>query len=324
MNVLETYTIESPYGSSEECAKITIFDTAEWFILSDTTTVGVVYTFSAWIKSDAEGSFTVGESYIKTSSEWARHKATFTADDVDLKLIFSTPGTYYVYHPQLEIGTVATDWSPSPEDTEEGIMGAQNAADGAQNAVEDAVESIVAAETTLQLLEENIKMLVVDENGESLMEQTSSGWTFSTSAIQGQVNAASELLSNLVEQMGSTEAAIDRLSNSIDEFGVIAEFIHTGSYTYTDENGNQQTEPCIDLFETDTGFKLKITNTRIMFTDGATPLVNIDSKNKSLTTPKATVDSELQIGGESRTDGVWIWKHRANGNLGLSWKEVDN
>ena len=119
MNALVKYTTESPYGKSDECAKLSIFDTAEWFILADTTTVGIVYTFSAWIKSDADGSFTVGESYIRTTPKWARYKATFTADDVDLKLIFSTPGTYYLYNTQLEIGNIASDWSPSPEDLDE-------------------------------------------------------------------------------------------------------------------------------------------------------------------------------------------------------------
>jgi hypothetical protein len=123
MNVLELYTTESPYGKEDECAKLSIFDTAEWFILSDTTTVGLVYTFSAWIKSDADGSFTVGESYIRTSTKWVRYKATFTADDVDLKLIFSTPGTYYLYNTKLEIGTLATDWTPSPEDVSESVDG---------------------------------------------------------------------------------------------------------------------------------------------------------------------------------------------------------
>ena len=233
-------------------------------------------------------------------------------------------GSVTISNLKIERGNKATDWTPAPEDVDADISDASDLAASAEENATNATERITEAESTIQQLANNIKMLVVDENGESLMEQTSSGWTFSTSAIQGQVDAASELLSRLVEQMGSAEAAIDMLSNSVDEFGVIAEFIHTGSYTYTDENGVEQTEPSIDLFETDTGFKLKITNTRIMFTDGANALVTIDSKNKSLTTPKATIESELQIGGESRTDGVWIWKQRANGNLGLMWKGVSS
>lgn len=116
MNVLEMYTTENPYGKSDECAKLSIYDVAEWFVLSDIMSVGTVYTFNAWIKSDDVGSVTIGESYFTTSTGWTRYKATFTAYDVNLNLVFSTPGTYYIYHPQLEIGTVATDWTPAPED----------------------------------------------------------------------------------------------------------------------------------------------------------------------------------------------------------------
>jgi hypothetical protein len=126
MNVLESYTLESPYGKSEECAKLDIFDTAEWFVFSDITTVGMEYTFSAWIRSDAVGSMTVGESYFTITTEWVRYKATFTADDIDLKLIFSTPGTYYFYHSQLELGNTATDWDPAPEDHDQAVSDATN------------------------------------------------------------------------------------------------------------------------------------------------------------------------------------------------------
>ena len=96
--------------------------------------------------------------------------------------------------------------------------------------------------------------------------------------------------------------------------------------TYTDENGTVQTEPSIDLGEHDTGFKLKITNTRILFTDGSTELVTINSKNKSLEIGKATIKSDLQFGDEedNQIPGVWIWKQRANGNLGLVWKGAND
>ena len=146
MNVLELYTTESPYGKEDECAKLSIFDTAEWFILSDTTTVGLVYTFSAWIKSDADGSFTVGESYIKTTTKWVKYKATFTADDVDLKLIFSTPGTYYLYNTQLELGNLASDWSPAPEDL-------------------DPEETLSEIDNRVQMIHNSVSGLTVDING---------------------------------------------------------------------------------------------------------------------------------------------------------------
>ncbi len=116
MNTLEVYTTVNPYGKSDECAKLDIYETNEWFVLSDIAEIGRGYTFSAWIKSNSNGGLTVGESYHSTTTEWVRYKSTFIADDVDLNLIFGIPGTYYIYKPKLEAGTIATDWSPAPED----------------------------------------------------------------------------------------------------------------------------------------------------------------------------------------------------------------
>ncbi len=199
---------------------------------------------------------------------------------------------------------------------------AQNVAYEAARSVESTKESVTSTETIVQQLSDSVSTLVTDGNGVSLMTPTESGWTFSTAAIQEQVDNASSLLDELIVDFGDSQATIEALSNSVDEFGEIAEYVHIGSYTFTDETGNEQTVPSVDLFETDTGFKLKITNTGILFTDGNTPLVTIDSKNESLTTPKAVVENELQIGGNDSTDGVWVWEKRANGNLGLVWKAV--
>ena len=165
-----------------------------------------------------------------------------------------------------------------------------------QNTADKALSTADAAEDATQTLLRNIQMLVTDANGQSLMTQTSDGWTFSTREIQERVDGVSDSFADLVEQLGSSEAAINRLSDSVDEFGKIAQYVYIGEYTYTDDRGIVQTEPSIDLFETDTGFKLKITNTRIVFTDGATKLFEIDSKKGSMIAPKVTVEKELVIG----------------------------
>lgn len=255
-----------------------------------------------------------GTSNAVTSS-WKKYVVTFTATEPDVVIIFNSTGTYYIYHPQLELGNKATDWTAAPEDGEEAINNAQTSADEAQNTASDAVSRVGSAELTIDSIKECIASLVTDANDQSLMVQRGDGWTFCTSTIEGQITTAQALLDELTEKLGSTDAVVEALSNSVDEFGVIAEFIHTGSYTYTDDDGVEQTEPSIDLFETDTGFKLKITNTRILFTDGTTELLTINSKTQSLITPKATVKNELQV-------GEFVWKIRNNGNMGLVWKGV--
>lgn len=89
---------------------------------------------------------------------------------------------------------------------------------------------------------------------------------------------------------------------SIADLGIIGEYIKISTY---------EGEPCIELGETDSDFKLLITNTRIMFMEGSGVPAYIN--NQSLFIKKAVIEEELQ-------QGEFIWKARANGNLGLIWK----
>lgn len=202
MNVLESYTIDSPYGKSDECAKLDIYDTAEWFVLSDITTVDLTYTFSAWIKSDANGSLTVGETYILTTTEWVKYNALFTADDIDLKIIFSTPGTYYIYHPQLELGNKATDWSPAPEDL-------------------DPSDTIAATNDRLQIIYETVSDLVIESNE---IKATVSSTETAINAVSNEVETVKEDVASM--KLESNELKID-----------FKEFIDNGATKVTTETG---------------------------------------------------------------------------------------
>lgn len=218
---------------------------------------------------------------------------------------------------KIEKGNKATDWTPAPEDmaTAEDAENAQASADAAQTTAADAESRVSVAESTIQQLADMISTLVTDGNGVSLMTQTENGWTFSTAAIQESVESTAEGLGELSENLDSVEAAVDALDSAVQDLGVIAEYITIGSYTYTEEDGTEQTVPSIDLGETDSEFKLKITNRRILFTNGDEVIVRIDSETNSLHIGKAVVETELQIGGI-------VIKKRANGNVGFTWKGV--
>lgn len=99
---------------------------------------------------------------------------------------------------------------------------------------------------------------------------------------------------------------INGQQRSIADLGVIGEYVKIGTY---------EDEPCIELGETDSDFKLVITNTRIMFMEGTGVPAYIS--NQSLFIKKAVIEEELQQGG-------FIWKARSNGNLGLIWKGVSS
>jgi len=95
---------------------------------------------------------------------------------------------------------------------------------------------------------------------------------------------------------------INGKQRSIADLGVIGEYVKIGIY---------EDEPCIELGELDSDFKLVITNTRIMFMEGSSIPAYIS--NQALHITKAVIEEEIQ-------QGEFVWKVRANGNMGLMWK----
>lgn len=121
MNTLEAYTITNPNGIEDECAKFVIDDLTNVFVLTDTITAGQMYTFSFWAKSDTDGRLIIFGQEYKTSIEWIKHTVIFVPNTTDLDIAFGLVGTYYIYHPKLEIGNKATDWTEAPEDVDQRI-----------------------------------------------------------------------------------------------------------------------------------------------------------------------------------------------------------
>ena len=122
MNIVESCKILDPYGKESECSKFTIDDVNTPFTLHDISVAGQNYVFSCSLKSEESGSINVGGIELVSSTDWGTRIAKFTATSIDLPIYFSDVGVYYLHHPQLEIGTIATDWTPAPEDTEDAIV----------------------------------------------------------------------------------------------------------------------------------------------------------------------------------------------------------
>lgn len=123
MNIVNSYFTINPFGKSDECALFTIDDVSLPFTLSDISDINQEYTLSFWAKSESAGSITIGSESFHTSDEWVRYVATFKATYTSIKMFFGTEGSYFVYRPKLEIGNIATDWTPAPEDLETEVEG---------------------------------------------------------------------------------------------------------------------------------------------------------------------------------------------------------
>ena len=253
-------------------------------------------------------------------SDWARVYWTFTVTNsvltTDTNLYFglqlkNTTGDFYIRDLQLEKGNTATDWTPASEDlaTVEEVQNAQTSADEA-NATANSNESrVTVAESTIQQLSDAISTLVVDENGSSMMTQTSDGWRFDMGSINSQLNNTQDKLNEMSGELTQVDETINNLNDLASDLSEKTAYI---SMT-TDDNG----DPCIELGNSTNDFKVRITNTSIDFMGEGTRIAYLN--NNSLYIEKAIIKNELQIGeGEG-----FIWKTRSNGHMGLRWQGGD-
>lgn len=290
--------------------------------------VGDTYTFSCWIKLDDRYAWDVWipcifEEYDSSgnrvawydmaqwdancnqptvvSGEWFYFCASYTTTNpsiasIGVRIILYQNGSIHFKKCKLEKGNKPTDWSPAPEDHD-------YAAENAQEYLRDKVMNI---ETSVAILADSISNLVRGADGESLMTQTSDGWMFNISSIQSDLKSVIDDVGVLNTDVGNTNELVDNLNSALEsattELNKYTDYIKFGT-----ENG----QPCIILGETDSDFKVVITNTDIRFMEGSITPAYIN--NQSLHVSKAVISDELKQGG-------FAWMARANGNYGLLWR----
>lgn len=170
----------------------------------------------------------------------------------------------------------------------------------------DVNTSIETAQSTINQLSNMISHLVTDANGESLMTQTSDGWTFNMSSINGNLEAVKDALVDMENDQNNTNDLLQNLTDLVNDVTKKTAYITMSM----DDNG----DPCIELGKSDNEFKVRITNTAIDFLEGSTKIAY--ANNNTFYSTKIIV-KELQIG-----EGPgFVWKTRENGNCGLTYIE---
>lgn len=323
----------SKYGVQIEVKTANGQDSGCWLVFYNRTIakpmditfeVGEEYTLSCYIRSISGnpehhmGIFnrTTYGGYFPVTTEWKRYSDTFIATESmnteeNAWAVFgcnaNAVGVIQLTGFKLEKGSKPTDWSPAPEDmaTSEEVQNAQDAADDANQKADATENRVTVAESAIAQLNNAISMLITDENGNSMMTQASDGWRFDMSDISANINQAIEQLNKLSGSVDGIDNTIEQLNSLINELGTKTAYI----VMTTDDSGS----PCIELGKSDNDFKVRITNTSVDFMDGSSRVAYVS--NQALYIEKAIIKDELQIGEGSG----FVWKRRANGNMGLRW-----
>lgn len=287
MNVIESCDMTSPNNRTEECSKLIIDDTLHAYVLSDVMVAGREYTFSCWLMGENAKEVVMGTKLFPAVSKWMYYVHTFTATTTDLILGFTGVGTYYIYHPQLEIGNKATDWTTAPEDTdarvtstETNVLEANGTANEAKNLATDTEERVSSVESEIDSLGTDVEK------------------------AKETAKDAKDIATNNEKRVDSAESSIDKIVERVDTLEPLRKYIDInldGTKPYIMELGAESSD-----------FRLRLTNTNISFMEGSFIAAYISNARLHIDT--AVIESELQIGS-------FVWTERANGNVGLIWRK---
>lgn len=307
-------TIEPPDGSEYIVsfdAKADVAQDIKCFFYAPNTTV-TAESSTGQTRSGGDG-----QCSVSITTEWARYWVRWTQTAAtDTKDVIvgrnETTNDIYIRAVKFEQGNKATDWTPAPEDmaTADELGNVSDEAAGANTTAADAVSRVAVAETDILQLKDMIATLVINGDKGSAMTQTADGWQFDIGEIMRSLTANSDDVASLSGDLDGANSNIEAIQQAVKDLGATADYVRIEQY-----NG----QPCLVLGEATNDFVLRVTNTAIQFFDGTTIPAYIMNRKLMIATAKIT--TELRFGDDTDGDAgdEYVWKKRANGNLGLSW-----
>lgn len=236
-----------------------------------------------------------GGSWSTTSPTWSSGMYVWTRS----KITYKNPTSISYTTPICD-----SSWEAVNEVTDD-IENAQATADEAASSAAESEERISLVESSIEQLSDSISMLVTDEDGNSMMTQTSDGWRFDISSITDSIEEAKDTILTQGHEISGLNSTVDNLDSLISDITKKTAYITMS----TDDKGN----PCIELGKQNSPFKLRITNESIDFMQDGVKIAYIT--NRQLYIQSSVVTDEMRVGAGSG----FIWKKRSNGNMGLRW-----
>lgn len=208
-NSLESYE-EFISGKTDRCAQFDIKDVTDPFVLSNINQIGETHNLSFWARAESSCSITVSGATFDLTTSWQFYQTTYDADSADLYISFNHIGVYYVYRPQLVVGSLATDWSPAPEDFEKAIYDMDDVLESVQDSVSKLSVSAGEIKASVGTINETIDAKTGELN--SKIEQVASTTVTSEAfkvEIERVTNEGVSKVSNVSGTFDSTGLTID-------------------------------------------------------------------------------------------------------------------
>ncbi len=273
---------------------------SNWYSIVDGNTVWSAPTYQ-WSHSPANGvKVYTGTSPI--TEKFLKIEKIF----INIRFDYVASGKLRIRKVKYEKGNKATDWTPAPEDVQQGIDHAQTDANNANNKIDNEIApDIEYSKSQIEILNKSIASLVVDQNGGSLMTQTPDGWKFNIGAIQSGLSGAIGDIQEIKGDINGVKDLADKTNELANDVAKKTAYINMAQ----DESG----QPVMELGQQNGEFKLRITNTSMDFMQGSQKIAYLS--NRQLYIQSSVVTDEMKIGATSG----YIWKKRANGNMGLRY-----
>ena len=294
------------------CNSNKIFGTLATGSSSPASVLGQTYVHSIYVKNNGKTPINIsnngiGDSLTIQPGESTRVILHGTGDNAHyLQFILSSSNlgdafdvTYW--HPKIEIGDKATDWTPAPEDVDAGIANAANVAANYITDISDSngvqIKSSLDSNNKVQIKSDG--MHVYQNINNTSTEVALFG---NTARIGKQNDTRFEVNSDNLSAYSGTNKYF-KVSPTGIGFGDNQQVLEFDPET----NGLTISIP-------DSLYKIKITNEKIEFinTGSIDPIATISGQ--SLTIPKSTMIDEMQVG-----DKCWSWRVKDDKSLQLKW-----
>lgn len=177
--------------------------------------------------------------FLPKDGSWTRFWATFNVNDKDIAYIGAgntgTSAEVQICLVKIETGTMATDWTPAPEDTDQAISKVSQTADAIRADLANTKGDVASVKVTANSLQSQI---TDNKNNISSVKQTADSLTTSMTNAEGNISSLQATASGLQSDVADQSGKISQLQQDTEGLNFT---VANGSQNLILNSGNPST-----------------------------------------------------------------------------------